>query len=371
MATTSTVPGSKPAARRDGTMGSPAYPRIATFFASSRSPIPVSISRRPAGVSTSRQLSAWSSRRFSSSSPSAQSRHRIHGTGPRIAPESVRNVPAWISATLVPPPRSARQWTASLMPSSGLLAGPPARGPASLMPSSGLLAGPPVAVAVDVDGRRRGLELALVLGPERPRAVRPLDGAAHPEEADLADPHPGVEGDREVRHVRQLEREGPLPAGVDVARRRVDQQAEAAEARPSFQPRHDVVRELHPLQRPAEHELARVEDERLLVRDREQLGEVGLRLARVDEGVAVVAEDAERAVEVEVDRRRLEIRRVIRVDPHAARLELRSDVAVREDAHRAGARLPLRGASSSNSWSTSRLRSARSSKLWYTDANRM
>src|SRR4051794_9289716 len=334
-------------------MGSPASPRIATFFASRRSPIPVSISRRPAGVSTSRQLSAWRRRRFSSSSPSAHSRHRIHGTGPRIAPESVRKVPAWTSATVVPPPRSARQWTASLIPSSGLLAGPP------------------VAIAVDVDRRRRRLELALVLGPERLGAVRPLHGAAHPEEADLADAHPGVQGDREVGDVRELERERALPARIDVARGRVDQQPQAPERRAAFEPGHDVVGELHPLQRPAEHELAGVEDERLLVGDREQLCQVGLRLPGVDEGIAVVAEDAERAIKVEVDRGRLEVRRVIRVDLHAPRLELRPDVAIREDAHRAGARLPLRGASSSNSWSTSRLRSARSSKLWYTEANRM
>ena len=62
----------------------------------------------------------------------------------------------------------------------------------------------------------------------------------------------------------------------------------------ALQPRHEVVRQLHPLQRPPEHELARVEDERLVVRDRQQLGQVRLRRPRVDVGVAVVAEHPER-----------------------------------------------------------------------------
>ena len=110
--------------------------------------MPVSISTRPAGVSTSRQLSAWSSRRCSSSSPSDQSRHRSHGTGPKIAPASVRNVPAWTRATVVPPPRSVRQWTASLIP--------------VLRPPRAL----PAAVEVGVEGGRGRLRLALVLGPE-------------------------------------------------------------------------------------------------------------------------------------------------------------------------------------------------------------
>ena len=90
----------------------------------------------------------------------------------------------------------------------------------------------------------------------------------------------------------------------------------------------------------------------------------GCGVADVDERVAVVAEDAEAAVEVEVDRRRLEVGRVVRVDADPARLELRPDVAIGQDAHQA--RFPFFGvtACSANSVSTSRLRSSRSSKLW-------
>ena len=114
-----------------------------------------------------------------------------------------------------------------------------------------------------------------------------------------------------------------------------------------------------------------MEDERLVVLDRQQLGQVGLRRADVDVRVAVVAEDPERPVEVEVDRRRLEVVRVVRVDADRARLEGRPDVAVRQDAHardraaafgrRSTATVSPRSA---YSVSTSRFSASRSSKLW-------
>ena len=67
---------------------------------------------------------------------------------------------------------------------------------------------------------------------------------------------------------------------------------------------------------------------------RQQLRQVRLRRPRVDERVAVVAEDAEAPVEVEVHRRRLEVGRVVRVDAHPPGLELGADVAIGQDAHR-------------------------------------
>ena len=63
-----------------------------------------------------------------------------------------------------------------------------------------------------------------------------------------------------------------------------------------------------------------MEDEWLIVLDRYELGEIRLRLAHVDVGIAVIAEDAELAVEVEIDRRWLEARRIVRVDPDPAAL---------------------------------------------------
>ena len=65
----------------------------------------------------------------------------------------------------------------------------------------------------------------------------------------------------------------------------------------------------------------------------EQLGQVRLGRPHVDERVAVVAEDPEAAVEVEVDRRRLEVVRVVRVDADGPGLERGPDVAVGQDAH--------------------------------------
>ena len=108
------------------------------------------------------------------------------------------------SATVVPLPRSTpRQSTASLTPS----------------PS------PPRGAAKPRSRSRRGRlsrRFGLATG-ARTRApcssVRPLHRRAHPEEADLADPHPGVEGDRQVGDVGQLEVNSPFQPGSAVAGR--------------------------------------------------------------------------------------------------------------------------------------------------------
>ena len=101
----------------------------------------------------------------------------------------------------------------------------------------------------------------------------------------------------------------PVPPGVDEAGGAVDEQAEPAERALPLEPGDEVVGERDPLQRRAEHELARVEDERAVVADLDELGEVLLRLLRVDERRRVVAEHAEVAVDVQVDRRRLDATR--------------------------------------------------------------
>ena len=103
-----------------------------------------------------------------------------------------------------------------------------------------------------------------------------------------------------------------------------------------------------------------MEDERLVVRDRQELRQIGLRRSHIDVGVAVIPKDPERAIQVEVDRRRLQVLWVVRVDAHVAALERRADVAIRQDAHLATAPFPF----SAYRLSTSRLRSSRSSKLW-------
>ena len=105
-----------------------------------------------------------------------------------------------------------------------------------------------------------------------------------------------------------------------------------------------------------------MEDERLVVADAQQLGQVRLGLARVDERIAVVAKDPEAAVEVEVDRRRLEIGGVVGLDADPAGFELGPDVAIGEDAH--GRPASSAGSRSAYSESTSRLRVSRSSNDW-------
>src|SRR6187401_130017 len=82
--------------------------------------MPVSTSARPDVVSMSRQLRAWSSRRLSSISSLTRLPQSTHGTGPSNVPASDLNVPAWISATLVPPPRSRAQSTASFIAMTSL-----------------------------------------------------------------------------------------------------------------------------------------------------------------------------------------------------------------------------------------------------------
>ena len=111
----------------------------------------------------------------------------------------------------------------------------------------------------------------------------------------------------------------------------MDEQAQAAQRALSFQPRNDVVGELYPLQRLAEHELARVEDEGIGVRDLDRLGELLHRLTNVDERVARVVEDPEAPVDAHVHARRLHHRLVERIDDDPPGLDLRLDGAIAED----------------------------------------
>ena len=97
--------------------------------------------------------------------------------------------------------------------------------------------------------------------------------------------------------------------GLARGKARVDEEAEPAKTALSLEPRHEIVGQRDALERGAEHELAGVEDERAVVADLDQLGEILLVLLRVDVGRGVVAEHAEVAVDVQVDRRRLDARR--------------------------------------------------------------
>ena len=110
----------------------------------------------------------------------------------------------------------------------------------------------------------------------------------------------------------------------------------------ALEPRDEVVGQPDPLERRAEHELARVQDEGPLLVDLDELGQVLLRLLDVDVRVARVVEHAEEAVDADVDARRLEQRLVVRIDPDPALVEQPRDGSVGKD-HAAILSCSLRG----------------------------
>ena len=116
--------------------------------------------------------------------------------------------------------------------------------------------------------------------------------------------------------------------GVDEAGGGVGQQTEPAQGGLALEPRGKVVGHRHDLEGRAQHELAGVQDERLVALDLDQASEVGLVLGRVDEGVLVVVEQPEELVEAHVDARRLDHRLVIRLEAHAPTVDLGPDVTV-------------------------------------------
>ena len=140
--------------------------------------------------------------------------------------------------------------------------------------------------------------MRLAVGPRCPWYLLPAPAVGRVgrgrelEEADLPDLHARVDRDGQVRHVGELERQVAVPARVHVAGRRVDQQAEPAEARLALQARDEVVGDRDALQRGPQHELPGMQDERLVGLRLDELGEV-LLLLHVDERVPVVAEHPE------------------------------------------------------------------------------
>ncbi|OLB64618.1 MAG: hypothetical protein AUI10_10355 [Actinobacteria bacterium 13_2_20CM_2_72_6] len=92
------------------------------------------------------------------------------------------------------------------------------------------------------------------------------------------------------------------------------QQPQPAEARLPFQPAGELVAERDDLDGGREHELTRMEDERLAGGDLDHGREIVLLDRRVDVRVQVVVEDPEQAVEPHVDARRLDQGRLERIE---------------------------------------------------------
>ena len=183
--------------------------------------------------------------------------------------------------------------------------------------------------------------LALVAGADALAAVGPLARAGQPEQAQLPDLHPRPQRDRQVGDVRQLQRDVAAEPGVDEARRRVGEQAEAAERALAFQPSGEVVGQRDGLERRTEHELTRMEHEGVVAVRLDRSSELVLLLPRVDVGVAGVLEHPEVAVEPHVDAGGLQHGGVPWFEHQPAVGQLLGEVAVREE-HGATLRLPLR-----------------------------
>src|SRR4029078_4664461 len=98
-----------------------------------------------------------------------------------------------------------------------------------------------------------------------------------------------------------------------------------------LQPGDEVVRQAHALERRAEHEFARGQDERRLVVDLDELGQLLLLLLDVDERVPRVAEDPEIAVDAHIQARRLHQRVVVGVDFDPSLVEKPPDRDVAEN----------------------------------------
>src|SRR6266545_1118666 len=108
----------------------------------------------------------------------------------------------------------------------------------------------PDATPLEVPMVQAGGRVALpaVLAADPRVAIADLDRARQALEADLADLHAVVQGDRQVSHVRQLQRQVAFPAGIDVARRGVDEQAQAPKRALPFEPGDEVIRQLDALE---------------------------------------------------------------------------------------------------------------------------
>ena len=93
----------------------------------------------------------------------------------------------------------------------------------------------------------------------------------------------------------------------------------------------EVAGERDPLRRRPEHELARVQDQGVVLTDLDELGELFLVLHHVDHSLAVVPEHPEEPVDMEVHRRRLDTPLREGIDDDAAGGKLVADRTVGQD----------------------------------------
>ena len=157
-----------------------------------------------------------------------------------------------------------------------------------------------------------------------------LGGGTGPEQAELADLHSGPQLDGQGSDVREFQRHVAGEAGVDPARGGVREQPQAAKGALALQASRDVIRQRHHLVGGRQHELPRMQDERVVSRRLHQPRKVGLLDGRVDVRIAVILEDPEVPVHPHVDAGGLDQLRAVRVELHAPGLDLFPDVAIGE-----------------------------------------
>src|SRR3954468_17199845 len=175
-----------------------------------------------------------------------------------------------------------------------------------------------------------GLDLAVVVAPEVRMAIGPLGGRVERHERQLRDRQPGPQLDRDAGQVGDLERQRAREPGVDEASGRMDDETEAPQRALALDAGDDVVGQHDVLLRPGQDELARMHDERLVRAEDDLLGQVARRIAEVDRPCAVVVEHAEGRAEAQVDRGRLDHRRIPRIDLDPPLLHEAADRAVGE-----------------------------------------
>ena len=120
-------------------------------------------------------------------------------------------------------------------------------------------------------------------------------------------------------------RQGSLKPGIAKACGRVHDQSEPSEARLAFDARDDVIRDLNPLERTPETELARMDDKRVAVGNDDFLRQVRRRVTQIDRRRPVVVEDPERISQPQIDAGGLYHLRIPRIDLDPSLLHVLQD----------------------------------------------
>jgi len=180
---------------------------------------------------------------------------------------------------------------------------------------------------LEVPARSRSA-LTLILRTSRALAVGIVCWRRHRHEAHLTNLHLWIQRDRQIRHVRQLQRDVPIESSIDEPRSRVNQESQSAERALSLHTSDEVISDRDSLERGSEDKLAGVQHEGIIGPDLDQFGQFGQVLLHVDDGGRVIAKDAEQVRDLDVDRRWLQTRLIKGVDHDSACREGLTDTAV-------------------------------------------